>query len=233
MVRPTRGAQTQFIMTQRRYSDDEVAEIFAKAIEAERPAQVSVPRDEGLSLTDLQNIGKDVGLAPEAVAQAARAIESGAPASSRTFLGFPIAVERTVMLNRRLTEEEWELLVVKLRDAFDARGRVSASGSFRQWTNGNLQALLEPTSIGHRLRLRTVKASAQVGIRMGMFAMAMSGAVAISGAVAGHFVNSLPGVVFLFTVGAGFFASGVLPLREWARTRRRQMESIAEDLARV
>lgn len=220
-------------MTSRRYSDEEVAAIFAKAIEAEGPALTHPSRDDGLSLIDLQNIGRDVGLAPEAVANAARLMDAGAPATARTFLGFPIAVERTVMLNRRLTEEEWELLVVKLRDAFDAKGRVSASGSFRQWTNGNLQALLEPTSMGHRLRLRTVKASAQVGMRMGMFMMAMSGAVAISGAVAGHFVGSLPGVAFLLTVGAGMFASGVLPLREWARTRRQQMESIADDLGRA
>ncbi|MEP6831736.1 MAG: hypothetical protein ABJB74_00020 [Gemmatimonas sp.] len=220
-------------MTNRRYSDEEVAAIFAKAIEAEGPALTQPSRDDGLSLTDLQNIGRDVGLTPEAVANAARSMDAGAPASARTFLGFPIAVERTVMLNRRLTDEEWELLVVKLRDAFDAKGRVSASGSFRQWTNGNLQALLEPTASGHRLRLRTVKASAQVGIRMGMFAIAMSGAVALSGAVAGHFVNALPGVTLLLTVGVGALASSVLPLRQWANRRRQQMESIADDLGRV
>lgn len=217
-------------MTNRRYSEDEVAAIFAKAIEAEGPALTQASRDEGLSLTDLQNIGRDVGLTPEAVANAARTMDAGAPAESRTFLGFPIAVERTVMLNRRLSEEEWELLVVKLRDAFDAKGRVSASGSFRQWTNGNLQALLEPTSAGHRLRLRTFKASAHVGMRMGMFLIAMSGAVAIAGAVAGHSLGSLSGAGFLFAIGAGLFASGVLPLREWARTRRQQMERIAEEV---
>jgi len=220
-------------MTNRRYSDEEVAAIFAKAIEAEGPALTQTSRDAGLSLTDLQNIGRDVGLTPEAVANAARSMDAGAPASARTFLGFPIAVERTVMLNRRLSEEEWELLVVRLRDAFDAKGRVSASGSFRQWTNGNLQALLEPTSAGHRLRLRTFKASAHVGMRFGMFAMAMSGAVAISGAFAGHFVGSLPHVALLFTMGVGMFASGVLPLRQWARTRRQQMERIADDLGRA
>ncbi|MEO7358967.1 MAG: hypothetical protein ABI120_01470 [Gemmatimonadaceae bacterium] len=220
-------------MTNRRYSDEEVAAIFAKAIEAEGPALTQPSRDVGLSLTDLQNIGRDVGLTPEAVANAARSMDTGAPASARTFLGFPVAVERTVMLNRRLSDEEWELLVVKLRDAFDAKGRVSASGSLRQWTNGNLQALLEPTSAGHRLRLRTFKASAHVGMRFGMFAMAMSGAVALSGAVGGHFAGSLPGVALLFTVGAGMFASGVLPLRQWAHTRRQQMERIADDLGRA
>lgn len=217
-------------MTNRRYSDEEVATIFAKAIEAEDPVLVQTPRNEGLSLTDLQNIGRDVGLTPEAVARAALSVDAGDAASSSTFLGFPIAVERTVMLNRRLTEDEWELLVVKLRDAFDAKGRVSASGSFRQWTNGNLQALLEPTVAGHRLRLRTFKASAQVGMRMGMLLMAMSGVVVISSAVAGQSGGSWSGAAFLFTVGAGMFVSGVLPLRNWARTRRQQMERIADEL---
>ena len=36
-----------------------------------------------------------------------------------------------------------------------ARGHLSEEGPFRQWTNGNLQALLEPTESGQQLRLKT------------------------------------------------------------------------------
>lgn len=219
-------------MTNRRYSDDEVAAIFARAIEADAPTrEQTAEREGGLTLAELHEIGREVGLSPESVTRAANGLQTGAPASARTVLGFPVAVERTIMLNRRLTDAEWELVVVKLRDAFDARGRLSAFGSFRQWRNGNLQALLEPTPTGHRLRLFTMKSSARAGIFMGTLLTAMSGAVALSGIAAGNLAGSLPGVAFLLTVGAGFFASGVLPLRSWARTRRRQMEMIAEELA--
>jgi hypothetical protein len=217
-------------MTQRRYSDDEVAAILAKAIETDGALAQPV-RNEGLSLAELQNIGKEVGLAPELVARAAQSLDAGAPASARTLLGFPIAVERTVMLNRHLTDEEWELLVVKLREAFNARGRMSAFGSFRQWTNGNLQALLEPTRGGHRLRLRTVKGSAAAGLRMGSFLMMMSGVVTVAGMFAPNLSGSLPGAAFLFTSGVAMAVLSVLPLRRWARERKQQMEYIAQEIA--
>ncbi|MEP6763520.1 MAG: hypothetical protein ABJB66_04370 [Gemmatimonadaceae bacterium] len=217
-------------MTNRRYSDDEAAAIFAKAIETESVSSLPPQREEGLSLAELQEIGREVGLTPDALARAAQLVESGSPAASRTLMGFPIAVERTVMLNRRLTDAEWELLVVKLREAFDARGRVSAYGSFRQWTNGNLQALLEPTSSGHRLRLSTIKASAYVRIRIGAFFAIASGVLVLSSALTGGLSAIAPMAALLLTVGTVLFAGGLLPLRNWARTRRRQMELIAEDL---
>ena len=179
---------------------------------------------------EVHDIGRDVGIAPEAVTRAANALELGAPTAARTFMGFPISVERTVVLNRRLSDAEWELLVVKLRDAFNARGRLSAYGTMRQWTNGNLQALLEPTATGQRLRLRTTKASAHFNVRMGMLAFGMSGVVAMAGVASGHFAARMPGALALAVMGVGMIASGLLPLREWARTRSRQMDAIAEEL---
>lgn len=220
-------------MTNRRYSDEEVAAIFAKAIEAEAPTLEAPAREGGLTLNELHDIARDVGIAPEVVTRAANSLDAGAPVAARTFLGFPIAVERTVVLNRRLTDAEWELLVVKLRDAFDAKGRLSAYGSFRQWTNGNLQALLEPTETGHRLRLRTRRAASQASMRMGMAMMGAGGAMAIFTSFAGHLGNVILPTTALIVGGIAMFASGVRPLREWARTRSRQMEAIAEEVGRA
>src|SRR5262249_60016969 len=122
----------------RRYNDKEIAAIFRAASEAasrEEPSHDVVPADEGLTLTDLQAIGREVGIAPDAVAQAARALDTRVGTGARTLLGLRIGVSRTVNLNRRLTDEEWERLVVQLRDVFNARGRTRADGSLRQWTN--------------------------------------------------------------------------------------------------
>ena len=58
----------------------------------------------------------------------------------------PVGVSRTVTSAGNFTEREWERLVVDLRETFDAKGAVKREGSFRQWTNGNLQALVEPTA---------------------------------------------------------------------------------------
>ena len=113
-----------------------------------------------MTLAQLQEIGREVGIAPVMVAEAAKAIDLLGRPMSRYFLGLPIGVGRTVNLDRKLSDEEWERFVVDLRETFDARGRLKSEGSFRQWTNGNLQALLEPTPTGQQVRLRTLKGAA-------------------------------------------------------------------------
>src|SRR5216117_1440847 len=172
-------------MTERRYNDKEIAAIFRAAAEAQQNPPHDVPRDEGFTLTDLQAIGREVGIPSEAVARAAQALDVRLGATSRTVLGLPIGVARTVDLNRRLTDEEWERLVVQLREVFNARGRTRADGSLRQWTNGNLQVLLEPTETGHRLRFRTVHGAARASIAAGFAVLGAAGVAAVASAVGG------------------------------------------------
>jgi hypothetical protein len=61
-------------MAERRYSDKEIAAIFRAATEGPQSRQPDVPHDEGLTVADLQAIGREVGISPEAVARAAQAI---------------------------------------------------------------------------------------------------------------------------------------------------------------
>src|SRR5689334_8983938 len=143
-------------MPDRRYNDKEIAAIFRAATERREIPGREVAREEGLTLADLQAIGSEVGISADAVAQAAQALDERAVAVPRTFLGLPLGVARTVNLNRQLTDQEWDRLVVQLREVFDARGSIRSEGSLRQWTNGNLHVLVEPTATGHRIRFRTL-----------------------------------------------------------------------------
>ncbi|HEY8105658.1 MAG TPA: hypothetical protein VIE46_06095 [Gemmatimonadales bacterium] len=215
----------------RRYNDEEVAAIFLTAAECPQPPPLHPPHDQGLTLAELQEIGREVGIAPDAVAQAAQSLDLRGQAVSRRFLGLPIGVERTVALNRWLSEEEWEHLVVELREIFNARGTVRSQGSLRQWTNGNLHALLEPTPGGHRLRLGTLNGNARASMGMGLVVLGISAAVAVAGVFGGSLVHAVPGIVFLAAAGVGMFANGVFRLPGWARLRGRQMEGITARLA--
>src|SRR5438132_6299967 len=197
-------------MADRRYDDKEMAAIFRAATEGSHSPQREVPPEEGLTLTELQAIGREVGIAPAAVAQAAQALDIRQGAASRTFFGLPIGVARTVNLNRRLTDHEWEQLVVQLRDVFNARGSTRSDGSLRQWTNGNLQVLLEPTEAGHRLRFKTVHGAARAAIGAGLAALAVTATVAIASAIGGHLGDAVPGIVLLLATGAGMIVSGAL-----------------------
>src|SRR6266446_7588382 len=215
-------------MADRRYNDKEIAAIFrAAAEEGPQSPQREVARDEGLTLAELQAIGSEVGIPSDAVAQAARAVDVRLGAASRTFLGLPIGVARTVNLNRRLTDEEWERLVVQLREVFNARGRTRSEGSLRQWTNGNLQVLLEPTETGHRLRFGTVHGAARAAIGAGFGVLGIAAIVAVSGAIWGTLGDAMSGIALMAAAGVGMIVSGALRLPRWARLRERQMEALA------
>src|SRR5690242_10355717 len=128
-------------MPERRYSDEETAAIFKAAAELQQAALTpsggggtAASAGEGMTLAQLQEIGREVGIPAEMVARAAHGLERRGRPNVRRFLGLPIGVGRTVALQRTLTEAEWERLVVDLRETFDARGRIRAEGSFRQWT---------------------------------------------------------------------------------------------------
>jgi hypothetical protein len=218
-------------MTDRRYDDDEVAAIFGAAAESLETSPQHVPTEQGLTLAELQTIGREVGISPNAVAQAAQTIDVRRAAVSRTFLGLPIGVERTVTLNRRLTDEEWERLVVELREVFRARGSTRSDGSLRQWTNGNLYALLEPVATGHRLRFGSVHGGARASITAGLAALGVSATLALSSMISGHLGEAGSGIVLLLGAGLGMVTSGALRLPRWARLRGSQMEALAARLA--
>ncbi|HEU4997089.1 MAG TPA: hypothetical protein VFT29_19870 [Gemmatimonadaceae bacterium] len=220
-------------MSERRFNETEVAEIFQRAAETQVSGRRQLKSGDGMTLGELQAIGQEVGLSPELIAEAAVSIDRVGRPTSRRFLGLPIGVGRTVDLNRRLSDAEWERLVVDLRETFDARGTMREEGSFRQWTNGNLQALLEPTESGHRLRLRTVKGNSVSLIVAGVGMLGMSAALLVAAALKGSVFD--PGAIssmgLLATMGLGMFGIGALRLPGWARTRRRQMEEVAARLA--
>jgi hypothetical protein len=218
-------------MSERRYSEDEVAEIFERATEAQKASLPATRPVEGLTLRELQEVGRDVGLPAELVERAARSLDVMGLAHRRKLLGFiPVGVGRTVELPRPLTDAEWHRLVSDLRETFDARGKLSEHGPFKQWTNGNLQALLEPTPDGQRLRLRTLKGSAMSMMGTGAMMLGITGAIWVSMMLRGapFDADAFP---VLMLVGLGLMIGGLVPLPSWARTRQRQMEEIAERLS--
>ena len=220
-------------MTERRYTETEVSEIFRRASEAHEGTRVPLASREGMTLGALQEIGREVGLPPEVIASAARSVDRTGREGTRRFLGFPLGVSRIVQLDRRLTDSEWETLVVDLRQTFDARGRLGQEGSFRQWTNGNLQALLEPVGDAQQLRLRTTHGAARAwmiaGIAVLTFGVAL-GAGGLVGVGPGDFEWHRVGTALL--TGGAMFLAGALRLPGWARVRRQQMREIAERVQR-
>ncbi len=212
----------------RRYQDDEIRQIFEAAAAAPESGQTAPSAAEGFTLAELQEIGNEVGLAPDRIADAASALEVRRDIPPyRTFLGMPVAVSRTVDLPRAPTDREWEMLVAELRETFHARGKVESTTGSRHWVNGNLHAYVEPTEAGYRLRMGTVKGDARpmhmmgiVGVVVGLFMMM---GVVLGGAQ----LDELVITSIIAVLGGGALVANRVRLPQWAWEREQQMTRIA------
>jgi hypothetical protein len=214
----------------RRYTDAEVTRILERATaRADTPA--TAPTDpQGLTLAQLQDIGREIGVSPALIAESAALVDLPARAITQRLAGLPLAVERVVPLPRPLTDAEWERLVVDLRETFDARGATRQEGSLRQWTNGNLQALLEPADVGYRLRLRTRKGNAP-GLMIGGAVFGVIGALGFTGVLAvGTDVGAMFATGALMISGLATLLGTGVALLPWAKRREQQLADVAARL---
>jgi len=219
----------------RRFDDREIALIFERAGHLQESTHGN-PGNEGLTLAQLQEIARDVGIAPEHVTQAAQAVARGelAPSRSPRWLGLPVAVSRVVEFEHPVSDVAWAQLVGSMRETFDARGRLESDGVSHMWSNGNLRAVLEPTERGHRLRLSTRKGSARSLVAVGVGYLTGSGLFTLLGATGAMASNAAtPAAAIFAACGLVFLASTAFTLPRWARTRASQMESIAAQAGRL
>lgn len=218
------------MLDERRYGDDEVAEIFRAAAATPQGASAgssAVAPASGFTLAELQSIGSEAGLAPERVAQAAAALDVRRGVLLRSDLGMPVSVGRTVELPRAPTDHEWEMIVADLRETFRARGRLEARGGLREWRNGNLQAYVEPTPSGYRLRIRTTKGDAAGLNRMGGMTLVAALITLMVMFASGTLEASFFVPMMLALMGGGTLGYNALRLPGWAREREAQMEEVA------
>jgi hypothetical protein len=220
-------------MTERRYDDEEVAAIFELASKTDGTGLPASSEGKGLTLAALQDIGREIGISAESIALATRTLDQARHLPSQKLMGLPIGVGRMVEFDRPVTDAEWEALVAELRTTFQARGVVRYDGPFRQWTNGNLQALLEPTRNGHRLRLQTVKGNSRAQMTAGSLMVAGAAATYIAEAVLGAARNpaAVSGIGLVALLGLGMFAFGALRVSGWARRRGAQFDAVIGRLA--
>lgn len=213
----------------RRYDDDEIREIFALASRGEKSDARALPSREGLTLSELQEAGRDAGLEPDRVARAARALDTRHEVQPRgTTVGVPTAVGRVVQLSSEPTERQWELLVAEMAQTFGGIGAVTGHGSLRHWNNGQVHAFLEPTDTGYRLRLTSNNAAGLTALGMGGVGLAMGAFFAIVITAAGKPLGALafPGAMVLAAVLAVLWS--MLSGPQWAMQLETQMERIAE-----
>ena len=219
-------------MTERRYTDSEISDIFAQAAKRGVTPQVA-PSSTGLTLSELQNIAAEVGLEPEAVAQAAARISrptamSRQPATvTRRHFWLPVEIGRTVDLPHRLTDDEWKQLVSDLRITFDAHGKTQETNTGREWTGGGVRAVLTRTDTAERFELRSFRRQGVVMLWTAVVSFNVA-AVSFFFPLAGLSDNPafLQTSIFASIAGVGMVAATARRLKAWSRLGRQQMDSV-------
>jgi hypothetical protein len=213
--------------SERRYQDHEIRQILDLALGHDDDPAQSLPAVDGLTVSELQDVGHEVGLHPDRITQAVAAFEArGNPLPRGTTLGLPTSVGRVVSLPRSPSDREWELLIAELRTTFGVKGEVTSHGRLREWSNGTLHTFMEPTEAGHRLRLADSRVTPVGGIALGGFflAFALLIFVVLLGKDDPGFRFAVPGLFSL--LGGSLVAGNVLALPSWAREQERRMEHI-------
>ena len=115
----------------RRFTEEEAQRVFARA--AERQHARAAPPD-GLTLAELQEIGRQAGLDPAHVVAAVA--EGDVETEGReTWHGVPVGVHRTRLLPARISDAEWERVVDLLRAEFKTPGAAQQIGRRREWVS--------------------------------------------------------------------------------------------------
>jgi len=235
------------VSADRKFTEEETARILEVAARFEQDAEplidaadtTALPSASGLSLRDLQAIAAEAGIDEKAVARAAEMVARGdlVPTQVKLETGAPIALARTIRFDCDVNDATWARMVVLLQDTFAARGRLRAEGALREWSNGNLRAVLEPTPQGHQLRISTRKGNAAALRTFGNIAMV--GSVAVGGIMlAVNGVQGAPppeGLPWLAVLVPGFMGLGarlqdVLSRRAWGRERVSQLDTLPAQL---
>ncbi len=232
-------------MSERTYSEDEMAALLERAAELQAHSARTNERSRGLTLTELEAIAEEAGLNPEHLRQAASEMEKLGP----SLLGKSVRTTKTHVhveqwVDGELTVEAIEDIVDMLRQRFGSglpasmggmgEGTLEQVGRMLEWKHVSASGI--ETSV--RMKPRDGRVHLQLGQRVGLASPVVEG-LSYGGILAG-FVGIISGGV-LDSVLIGFLTFFVLSLiavpavtyadRVWRKKKHRNLEELSERVA--
>ena len=115
-----------------RYSDEEAREILRRAVDVDRAGGGASP--EGVSLAELKAIGEEVGIAPQAVDQAARSLRRPPPPKRGGLLGGPRSVDVEGFARAPLDPGDATELLALVRSGMGKKGQAAEIHGSVEWS---------------------------------------------------------------------------------------------------
>lgn len=119
-------------LEERKFTDREVREILKKAVE-KAPSR-ALAKGEGISLSDLRSIGEEVGIDPERVEDAARAVALGGKRRAFSFAGFPTLLNFARKVRGELDPADTPEVLALIRRTMGQQGEADEIHGSLEWS---------------------------------------------------------------------------------------------------
>jgi hypothetical protein len=131
-----------------RFNRDEISKILKRAAELEHKDDID-DDSEGLTVKELQQVSKEVGLHPKYIQRALDELQAPAHLVSSNIFGGPFTYHLSNSASGGLTEKEWEDVVSEIRRIHGGIGKTSKLGNTYEWEQrkqevGYIQISLSP-----------------------------------------------------------------------------------------
>jgi len=115
-----------------RFNRDEISKILKRAAELEHKDDID-DDSEGLTVKELQQVSKEVGLHPKYIQRALDELQAPAHLVSSNIFGGPFTYHLSNSASGGLTEKEWEDVVSEIRRIHGGIGKTSKLGNTYEW----------------------------------------------------------------------------------------------------
>lgn len=222
-------------MTERRFTDKEVALILRRAADLEkRTASTAVASGKGLTLSDLREIAAEAGIDPELVSRAVTEMEGPKGIRTGSLLAGPGTVQREVRaIPEELSREELADLIRVVDEEVRDQGTVQEALGHVRWTSQgrilSTQVSLEP---GGGETLMRVEERYNEAIRKVLHGIPAGYGVifGLAGAIEGLNLTLGPGALLVAASAAAGWGVGTAIWRRLATGSRSRVQKLAERL---
>jgi hypothetical protein len=214
--------------TERTYSDRDVALILRRAMEMQ---QDPTARSEGLTLRQLRDIAREIGVDPDLVSEAASQLPPAGRGLVARVFGGRLRYDVRLVHDAELSPDRLQDLAMAIRSAMQHQGRTQEVLGALEWTTVGDVSQVAVTARAHAGRTTVHVIADRAGsalvtavgsVVLGAFAAAITGAIVEPGVAGGVAI-----------MGAGLVGGAALARAIWRRTTRgfqRKLARLAEGI---
>jgi len=213
-----------------RYSDREVAQILRRAVALQEKQGAGTGR--GLSLEEMKEVAREVGVDPRFVVEAAHTLARSAAAGGNRVLGGPTRMNAVQVLEQRFRMVQMAGVIEELRHVTGHHGRAAQLADSIEWYGkDSLGAMhVSVSRVGGETRVRVMGNRTEAAAVL--YSIGGSIAVIVAGIVGGALSQFGPAAVALGV--AGFTGASLLALRSaWSHYARRWDQRVRSTLGSV